>query len=135
MISIKVEENITKVLTQAQRKLTPAAKRLERDIALNTMLEVKSVIRNQTIKFAPRSAKTRSADPRILINTEEYVKGIKMSGAGADVEMDSVKMLNAEFGNKRQPARPHWRPTLEKVARTFSTSPSWTAFVKGVFGR
>ncbi len=117
MITVKIEENITKLLARAEKRFERLATLYEKKLATSTMLDVKNGIYQQTLGLAPRSKKTKSADPRTLIDTEDYLRSIRVKGA--TISMDGRKMRLAEFGPDRTHPRPHWRPvtTIRSLSR------------------
>lgn len=120
---IKVEKKADALKVEGIVKKAPSklAKR-KADIAFEMAEEIaeaaKQSIINQTAGFAPVSASTarKKTDPRVLIETGEYVASIRgiRYGEGAAVQGDAIGMLH-ENGTSKMPARPHIGPAIAKA--------------------
>lgn len=130
------------------------AKRLKHEIpnihvkrfAEITQKKLQEGIRKQTFKLAPltkhylRRKVREGYDRRILMRSSEYVdsiqifkQGRRIWGVGIPVRKKSHKKTlemwklahYLEYGTKRMPARPHWRPVIAWVEK------AWPKYIPG----
>jgi hypothetical protein len=88
----------------------------------------KAHINNQDLGWAPRSERTNSSDPRILVDNEDYYKSIKAwrkdniyyAGVprdkynGKGVRISDYATIH-EHGSDKMPARPLWAPSFREI--------------------
>jgi hypothetical protein len=89
--------------------------------------------------------KRKGLDTRILIATGQYLDSFKVYRSGkywvAGVEKDRLHYFEGkvvkigdlakwlEFGTRKMPPRPHWRPAFDYVSKNIRYF--WNAFIKG----
>lgn len=130
-MDIKFEGNwlgVKVALNQLPLMLRGAATWGQRKVAERLVTEVKKHINAQDLGWMPRSARTNSSDPRILVDDGDYYASIKAwkqgnaYNAGVPARAFNSKgysiadyaIMNEEGGGNL-PARPLWEPSFKKM--------------------
>lgn len=121
-IKCKVSDNATPPLKRVKKGLSgKIQKQVSRVAAHWLKREITQSIAYQTIRWKNRSPLTRSLDPRILVDTKEYLQSFEVLQASDgvyQVACNAQKRQWSEFGTVNQPARKHWAPAVKKMRQT-----------------
>jgi HK97 gp10 family phage protein len=131
------EDSVSRTFQIAPRKLEKVRQQISMTMARAVVKTVKQGIIHNEFQLAAKSPSwaRRSLDKRPLINTREYLNGIKAVKVadGAAIEADLILWKWLEFGTKKMPARPHFRPAIRKLNEQLSVVVG-EEFFNGLFG-
>lgn len=100
----------------------------QQKVANKLVKTVKKHLNSQDLGWAPRSARSKSSDPRILVDTEAYYGSIRAWRTGdtfnAGVPANAFNARGQriadyaamnEYGSDELPARPLWGPSFKEI--------------------
>lgn len=145
MLEIKKEGNWVGVKLALQNlplQVRSSAVWGQQKVATKLVKIVKKHINSQDLGWVPRSAKSRSNDPRILVDSEAYYGSIKAwrtgdtYNAGVPANAFNARGMRIadyaamnEYGADNLPARPLWAPSFKELGGKKGVSSIVTAAI------